>query len=42
MLPNKIKKILKKQHYEIVGEDEHSAVQVCRTRSPVEQYFASD
>ena len=30
MLPKKIKKILKKQHYEIVGEDEHSAVQICR------------
>jgi len=28
MIPEKIKKILKKQHYEIVGN--HSAVQVCR------------
>jgi len=28
MLPNKIKEILKKQHYEIVGK--HSAVQICR------------
>ena len=28
MIPEKIKKILRKQHYEIVGE--HSAVQVCR------------
>ena len=28
MIPDKIKKILKKQHYELVGE--HSAVQVCR------------
>ena len=28
MIPNKIKKILKKQHYEIVGK--HSAVQTCR------------
>ena len=28
MIPNKVTKILKKQHYEIVGE--HSAVQVCR------------
>ena len=30
MLPEKIKKILKKQHYEIVGDNEHSAVQTCR------------
>ena len=30
MLPNKVKKILKKQHYEIVGEKGHSAVQTCR------------
>lgn len=30
MLPEKIKKILKKQHYEIVGKNEHSAVQICR------------
>jgi len=30
MLPNKIKEILKKQHYEIVGKNEHSAVQICR------------
>jgi len=28
MIPDKIKKILKKQHYELVGK--HSAVQVCR------------
>jgi len=28
MIPEKIKKILRKQHYEIVGE--HSAVQICR------------
>ena len=28
MIPSKIKKILKKQHYEIVGK--HSAVQICR------------
>lgn len=28
MLPEKVKKVLQKQHYEIVGE--HSAVQVCR------------
>lgn len=28
MIPEKVKKILKKQHYEIVGK--HSAVQVCR------------
>jgi tRNA wybutosine-synthesizing protein 1 len=28
MIPEKIKSILKKQHYEIVGE--HSAVQICR------------
>lgn len=30
MLPRKIKKILRKQHYEIVGKNEHSAVQICR------------
>ena len=30
MLPKKIKEILRKQHYEIVGKNEHSAVQVCR------------
>ena len=28
MIPDKVKKVLKKQHYEIVGR--HSAVQVCR------------
>ena len=28
MIPEKVKKVLKKQHYEIVGK--HSAVQVCR------------
>ncbi len=26
----KVKKILRKQHYRIVGENEHSAVQICR------------
>lgn len=32
MIPEKVKKILKKQHYEIVGTrgKEHSAVQICR------------
>ena len=30
MLPKKIKETLKKQHYEIVGKNQHSAVQVCR------------
>jgi tRNA wybutosine-synthesizing protein 1 len=30
MIPEKIKKILKKQHYEIVGKNGHSAVQICR------------
>ena len=30
MLPDKIKKILKKQPYVIIGDKEHSAVQVCR------------
>lgn len=32
MIPEKVKKILKKQHYEIVGKEnkEHSAVQICR------------
>ncbi len=30
MLPENIKKILKNQHYEIVGKHEHSAVQICR------------
>jgi len=30
MLTKKIKDLLKKQHYEIVGKNEHSAVQVCR------------
>ncbi len=30
MLPEKIKETLKKQHYEIAGENEHSAVQICR------------
>lgn len=30
MLPENIKKILKKQHYEIAGKNEHSAVQICR------------
>jgi len=30
MLPQNVKEILKKQHYEIVGKNEHSAVQICR------------
>lgn len=30
MLPDKVKKILKKQHYRVVGKNEHSAVQICR------------
>ncbi len=30
MLPEKVKKILEKQHYRIVGDNEHSAVQICR------------
>jgi tRNA wybutosine-synthesizing protein 1 len=30
MLPQNIKKLLKKQHYEIVGKNEHSGVQICR------------
>lgn len=30
MLPEKIKKTLKKQHYEIAGKNQHSGVQVCR------------
>jgi len=30
MIPDKIKDILKKQHYKIVGDNEHSAVQICR------------
>lgn len=30
MLQKNVKEILKKQHYEIVGKNEHSAVQVCR------------
>jgi len=30
MMPKQIKELLKKQHYEIVGDNEHSAVQVCR------------
>lgn len=30
MLPQNIKNLLKKQHYEIVGKNEHSAVQICR------------
>ena len=30
MLPKNVKEILKKQHYEIVGKNEHSAVQICR------------
>ncbi len=30
MLPKNVKEILKKQHYEIAGKNEHSAVQICR------------
>ncbi len=30
MLDKNVKQILKKQHYEIAGENEHSAVQICR------------
>ena len=30
MLPQNVKEILKKQHYAIVGKNEHSAVQICR------------
>lgn len=30
MLPKQVKEILKKQHYEIVGKNEHSGVQICR------------
>jgi tRNA wybutosine-synthesizing protein 1 len=30
MIPDNIKKILKKQHYEVVGKKGHSAVQICR------------
>ncbi len=30
MIPENIKKILKKQHYRVVGSHEHAAVQVCR------------
>jgi tRNA wybutosine-synthesizing protein 1 len=30
MLPQNVKEILKKQHYKIVGKNEHSAVQICR------------
>ncbi len=30
MLPKNLKKILEKQHYEIAGKNEHSAVQICR------------
>ena len=30
MLPEKVKKILEKQHYRLVGNKEHSAVQICR------------
>jgi len=30
MLQKNVKKILKKQHYAIVGKNEHSAVQICR------------
>ena len=30
MLPQNVKELLKKQHYEIAGKNEHSAVQICR------------
>jgi len=30
MLDSKIKKLLKKQHYEIIGKNEHTGVQICR------------
>jgi tRNA wybutosine-synthesizing protein 1 len=30
MLPANVKKVLHKQHYEIAGKNEHSAVQICR------------
>jgi len=30
MLDKNIKQLLKKQHYEIAGKNEHSAVQICR------------
>ncbi len=30
MLNKNVKQLLKKQHYEIVGKNEHSAVQICR------------
>jgi tRNA wybutosine-synthesizing protein 1 len=30
MLQKNVKELLKKQHYEIVGKNEHSAVQICR------------
>ncbi|MGY4884988.1 MAG: 4-demethylwyosine synthase TYW1 [Nanobdellota archaeon] len=30
MLDNNIKQLLKKQHYEVIGKNEHSAVQICR------------
>jgi len=30
MLPENVKETLKKQHYAIVGKNEHSAVQICR------------
>lgn len=30
MLDKNVKDILKKQHYEVVGKNEHSAVQICR------------
>ena len=30
MLPQNIKKLLQKQHYEIIGKNEHSGVQICR------------
>ena len=30
MLQENVKELLKKQHYEIVGDNEHSAVQICR------------
>lgn len=30
MIPDNVEKVLKKQHYEIVGKNKHSAVQICR------------
>lgn len=30
MLPNKVEKVLEKQHYRIVGKNKHSAIQICQ------------